>query len=117
MAAIRDSPLASEVMAFKNLHFDNEWMDLLRALLAHVGSKQGSLALATMTMAVVPTAMPANVPAPVFVLPAQAVAPEIPMIDYVPIVVPPPVIDPHYGGGVMITGRDGKEVPRHRWRY
>jgi hypothetical protein len=67
-------------------------------------------------MAVDPAAMSADVP--VLIPPALAEMPEIIMADFVPQVVPPPsVIDPHYGGGVRITGRDGKEVPRRQWRY
>ncbi|KAF3400151.1 hypothetical protein F1880_008130 [Penicillium rolfsii] len=114
------SPLATGMMAHRSLHFDDEWMVLLRALSAHVGSTKGPLALAQPSMAVDTPAMPADVP--VLIPPALRDVPEITMADFVPQVAPPPpppppVIDPHYGGGVQITGRDGKEVPRKYWRY
>jgi hypothetical protein len=120
--AVSTSPLATGMMAHRNLHYDDEWMVLLRALYAHVGSTKGSFALAQPIMAVNAPAMPADVL--VLIPPALRDVPEITMADFVPQVAPPPpppppqpIYDPHYGGGVQITGRDGKEVPRKNWRY
>lgn len=102
--AILASPLTSEVLAIRSLHFEEEWMAVQNALFGHLGPPEGSPAATISKGPVIP--------------PACRDVPQTYMIDVIPVMPPPPPVnDPHYGGGVRITGRDGLEVPRTHWRF
>ncbi|KAJ5368049.1 uncharacterized protein N7496_007809 [Penicillium cataractarum] len=102
--ALLQSPLTSGVLAIRSLNFQEEWMAVQNALFGHLGPPEGS---------------PAAIIAEGGIPPACRDVPDSYMITIqVPSLPPlPPNNDPHYGGTVRVTGRDGLEVPRKNWRY